>query len=232
MKQVDIEKRLSELQAEDRTNPEIYNLLVRLVGNMIISQNWLLAPIDFDNVTHDIAADIFMKVYNGTYTVEYWRALAYRMMKFTYIKKQRQIAMTQTFDINNDPIKKEQIYRTCASCVNTSAKELAIAENKAYLEGIGGVIRECMDESKFCSDSPEYLNIYMSVCLSLLYGEDKFFHVEDSYKPFVHLISQNVKQKFSDSGFFDLSREYDVVTNPDFSSALMPDLEYLGLLDK
>ncbi len=231
MKQVDIEKKLSELQAEDRTNPQIYELLVRLVGNMIISQNWLLAPIDFDNVTHDIAADIFMKVSNGTYTVEYWRALAYRMMKFTYIKKQRQLAMTQTFEIENDPIKKEQIYRVCASCVNTSAKELAIAENKAYLENIGGIIRECMEESKFDKDSPEYLSIYMSVCLSLLYGEDKFFHVDTPYLPFVHIITQNVKQKFSDSGFFDLSREYDVVSNPDFKDALMPDLEYLGLLD-
>ena len=109
MTQREIEKRLTQLQSEDRTNPEIYDLLVTLIGNMLKSQNWMLSPIDFDNVTHDVAADLYMKVYTGDYTVEYWRAIAYKMLKFTYVKKQRKLAMTETFDTGGDPIKKEQL---------------------------------------------------------------------------------------------------------------------------
>lgn len=231
MKQADIEKKLTKLQDEDPTNPEIYNLLVKLIRNMLISQNWLLSPMDFDNVVHDTAADIFMKVYNRVYHVELWRALAYRMLKLTYVKKQREISFSQVFETNNDPIVKEKIYNTCASYINDSEKEFAIAENKAYLRDMRKIIKQTLDESKFDENSVEYLSIYMSVCLSLLYNRDVYFHVSDAYKPFVHILSQNVKQKFSESDFFSISRKYDILGNPDFDNALVPDLEFLGLLN-
>lgn len=231
MKQRDIEKRLTLLQETDRKNPEIYELLVELTGNMLKSQNWLLSPIDFDNVTHDVAAELYMKVADDTYTITYWRAMAYRLIKFTYVKKQRQIAMTQVFETGRDPTRREQIYRVCASYVNSNEKDFAIAENKAYLSDMKRIIDSVMKDSKFNENSSEYIQIQTSVCLSLLYNEDKFFHMKDELKPYVHILTQNVKQKISDSGFFSIEKDYDIMSNPDFDNALMPDLEYLGLLD-
>ena len=230
MTQREIEKRLTQLQAEDRTNPEIYELLVTLISNMLKSQNWLLSPIDFDNVAHDVAADLFMKVYNGTYTVEYWRAIAYKMIKFTYVKKQRKLAMTETFDTGGDPIKKEQLYKTCASCINDNGRAVAIAENKAFLKTIPQVIENIMKASKFNSNSAEYLSLYTSVVLSLLHNEDKYFHLREDLKPYVHILSQQVKEYILNSGFFSNDSQCDFMSSPNFDSALMPDLEFLGLV--
>ena len=231
MKQKDIEKRLNELQDTDRTNPEIYELLVELTGNMLKSQNWLLSPIDFDNVTHDVAAELYMKVADGTYTIKFWKAMAYRLIKFTYVKKQRKIAMTQIFDTEHDPIRKEMIYQTCASCINDNEKDMIIAENKAFLSDIKQVILSVLNNSKFNSNSSEYLGLYASVCLTLLYNEDKYFHVSDSIKPYVHILAQQVKSQIADSGMFSMDAQYDFMCSPEFDNALMPNLEFLGLLD-
>ena len=157
MKQKDIEKRLNYLQDTDRTSPEIYELLVELTGNMLKSQNWLLSPIDFDNVTHDVAAELYMKVANGTYTIKFWKAMAYRLIKFTYVKKQRKIAMTQIFDTEHDPVKKEMIYQTCASCINDNEKDMIVSENRAFLANMRTIIENVMKNSKFNPNSSEYL---------------------------------------------------------------------------
>ena len=230
MTQREIEKRLTQLQSEDRTNPEIYDLLVTLIGNMLKSQNWMLSPIDFDNVTHDVAADLYMKVYTGDYTVEYWRAIAYKMLKFTYVKKQRKLAMTETFDTGGDPIKKEQLYKTRASCINDNGRAVAIAENKAFLKTIPKVIDNIMKDSKFNTNSSDYMSLYTSVALTLLYNEDKYFHVKDDLKPYVHIIAQQVKEYIQDSGFFSINDQCDFMSSSNFDTALMPDLEFLGLV--
>lgn len=231
MTQKEIETRLTYLQEKDRTDPEIYELLVKLTGNMLKSQNWLLSPIDFDNVTHDVAAELFMKVYTGVYTVTYWRALAYRLLKFTYVKKQRQLAMTQTFVTGSDPIKKEELYRTCASCIMSNEREIAIAENKAYLSTLHKTILEVLRTSKFDEKSVEFLNLHTSVALSLLYNEDKFYHISDGLKPYVHILTEKVKKEISNSGFFSVPSPNNMMANPDFENALMPDIEFLGLGD-
>lgn len=231
MKQKDIEKRLNYLQETDRTSPEIYELLVELTGNMLKSQNWLLSPIDFDNVSHDVAAELYMKVADGTYTIQFWKAMAYRLIKFTYVKKQRKIAMTQVFDTEHDPIKKELIYQTCASCINDNEKDMMISENKAFLLDIKTIIESVMKESKFNANSSEYLGLYASVALSLLYDEDKYFHIPDKLKPYVHILTQQVKCQIADSGMFNMDSHYDFMCSPEFDSALMPNLEFLGLLD-
>lgn len=231
MKQKDIEKRLNYLQETDRTSPEIYELLVELTGNMLKSQNWLLSPIDFDNVSHDVAAELYMKVADGTYTIQFWKAMAYRLIKFTYVKKQRKVAMTQVFDTEFDPIKKEMIYQACASCINDNEKDMIISENKAFLSDIRVIIENVMKESKFNPNSSEYLGLYTSVALSLLYNEDKYFHIPDKLKPYVHILSQQVKSQIADSGMFNMDAQYDFMCSPEFDDALMPNLEFLGLLD-
>jgi hypothetical protein len=231
MKQKDIEKRLNYLQETDRTSPEIYELLVELTSNMLKSQNWLLNPIDFDNVSHDVAAELYMKVADGTYTIKFWKAMAYRLIKFTYVKKQRKVSMTQVFDTERDPIRKEMIYQSCASCINDNEKDMIISENKAFLLDMRLIIEEVMNNSKFNPNSSEYLGLYTSVVLSLLHNEDKYFHVSDNLKPYVHILSQQVKSKIADSGMFNTDSQYDFMCSPEFDNALMPNLEFLGLLD-
>ena len=196
---------------------------------MVIEQNWLLSPIDFDNVSHDVTADLFMKVYTGEYTVEYWRALAYRMIKFTYVKKQRQLAMSQVFEIGKDPIKKEQLYSACASCINMDERNRQIFENKEYLESLPKVILSVMKDSKFNPNSADFLALHTSVALSLLYDEYKYYHLKPSLRPYVHILTQQVKNEIANNGFFTNSD--DPMCNPDFENALIPDLEFLGLLD-
>ena len=227
MKQKDIEARLSKLQDENPQDPEIYELLVQLTANMLRSQNWLLADIDFDNVSHDVAADLYMYVYTQKYHIEFWRAMAYRLIKFCHVKKQRKIAMTQVFDTYNDPTRRELIFKTCTSYTNSYEKEAAVAENKAYLSDIRLVIEEVLNNSKFNKSSSDYLNLYTSVCLSLLKGEDTYYHLNEGLHPYVRILVESVKQKIFNSGLFSASANFDVFANPLYKNALIPDLSYL-----
>lgn len=226
MRQKDIEIRLTQLQDEDPTNPEIYELIVQLTGNMLKSQGWILSPIDFDNVTHDVAADMFMKVSSGYY-IRTWKAFAYRLIKFCYVKKQRDLANPQIFDTNFDPTRREAIYRTCTSYLDSFERDREIVENKQFFSDIQSIIKDVILNSKFNENNSNFLALYTSVILTLLRNEDTYFHVSDGLKPYVHIFAQQVKKSIADSGIFTVSSDADIFINPLYKNALLPDLSYL-----
>ena len=198
MKNSDIEKRLNILQDEDPTNPEIYELLVKLTGNLIMSQKWNMSPADFDCVTHDVATDMFLKVSQGYY-IRVWRAFCYRLIKYCYVPKQRKISNHQVFDIKSDPLAREAIINSFISSGNSFNKDATIVETRSMLSNMHDIIEEVLNGSKYANLSKERLALDMSISLSLIHKKPVYFHLSEDLKLVLNMYITKVKEILMDS---------------------------------
>lgn len=198
MKNTEIEKRLNLLQDTDSTNPEIYELLVMLTGNLIMSQKWNMSPADFDCVTHDVAADMFMKVSQG-YGIRVWRAFCYRLIKFCYVPKQRKISRHQEFDTKFDPIARESIVRSFVSSSSNFAKETRIIENKTMLSNMHDIVRDVLDNSKYANRPAERMALDISISLSLIHKKPVYFHLTEELKYVLNMYITQVQETLIDN---------------------------------
>lgn len=198
MKNSDIEKRLNKLQDEDPTNPEIYDLLVMLTGNLIMSQKWNMSPADFDCVTHDVATDMFLKVSQG-YGIRVWRAFCYRLMKFCYIPKQRKLTNHQVYNTNFDPLAKEAIINTFISSGTSFSRDVKSLETRSLLSNIHSIIDEVLNNSKYANKPKERLALDISISLSLIHKKLVYFHLSDDLKLLLNMYVTKVKEILLDN---------------------------------
>lgn len=219
MKNYEIEKRLTYLQDTDPTNPEIYELLVQLTGNLIISQKWNMSPADFDCVTHDVAADMFLKVSQG-YGIRVWKAFCYRLIKFCYVPKQRKITRHQVFDTRFDPLVREAIVSTFVSSGQSFSREVRVVENKTMLSNLHNVIEEVLDNSKFANRKSDRIALDISISLSLMHKKLVYFHLSDAVKPMLNMYVTQVRERImSDLHIMD-NEDLDVAYSSLYSSEL------------
>lgn len=224
MKNSDIEKRLTFLQDTDPTNPEIYDLLVSLTGNLIMSQKWNMSPADFDCVTHDVAADMFMKVSSGYY-IYVWRAFCYRLIKFCYVPKQRKITNHQIFDTGTDPLSREVTINSFISSGKSFNKDGRILENKVMISNMHAIIEEVLNGSKYANSPRERLNLDISISLSLLHNKLVYFHLTDDTKLMLNMYVTKVKETLVSNLFTTSQLESDIAYNSLYTSELSIQVE-------
>lgn len=219
MKNNEIEKRLTALQDSDPTNPEIYDLLVKLTGNLIISQKWNMSPADFDCVTHDVAADMFLKVSSGYY-IRVWKAFCYRLIKFCYIPKQRKITGHQIFDTRFDPLCREAIINTFVSSGQNFTRETRVIENKTLLHNLHNVVVSVLNNSKYANKPFERMNLDISISLSLLNKKLVYFHLSDDLKPMLNMYVTQVREIIMGDIFIMDNDDLDIAYNSLYTSEL------------
>lgn len=219
MKNSDIEKRLNYLQDTDPTNPEIYELLVQLTGNLIMSQKWNMSPADFDCVTHDVAADMFLKVTQG-YGIRVWKAFCYRLIKFCYVPKQRKITTHQIFDTRFDPLARDAIVNTFISSSSNFSRDIRVIENKTMLSNLHEIIKNVLDNSKYANKPTERIALDISISLSLLHKKLIYFHLTDDLKLSLNMYVTQVRENIMDSLFITDCEDLDVAYNSLYTSEL------------
>ena len=219
MKNSDIENRLNLLQDEDPTNPEIYNLLVLLTGNLIMSQKWNMSPADFDCVTHDVATDMFLKVSSG-YEIRVWRAFCYRLIKFCYVPKQRKITNHQVFDTCLDPLAREATINSFISSGKSFSKDIRILENKFMLSDMHAIVSEVLNGSKYANSPKERLALDMSISLSLLHNKLVYFHLTDDLKLMLNMYVTKVKETLVNNIFATDPLNSDIAYNSLYTNEL------------
>lgn len=219
MKNSDIEKRLNVLQDTDPTNPEIYELLVLLTGNLILSQKWNMSPADFDCVTHDVAADMFMKVSSG-YGIRVWRAFCYRLIKFCYVPKQRKITNHQIFDTNFDPIARESVINSFIASGSSFARDARLVENKDILSDVHSIIQGVLNKSKYANMPLERLSLDISISLSLLHKKLVYFHLDETLRPVLKMYVVQVQDEIANSLFIADNVNTDIAYNSLYTNEL------------
>ncbi len=193
MNNQEIMDKLNWYQENDPANYEVYELCVNLTSNLIKSEKWNMQPIDFDNITHDVAADLYNIVSTQRYKITYWRAFVYRMLKLCYVPRQRKAMSSQVFDTKYDPVARQNLVETFVSGAN-SLESLNRAENRDLFSNIGKIVKSVLDNSKFANDPVRRLPLHISVALSLRENKLVYFHITDDLKPFVNVLVSRVME--------------------------------------
>jgi hypothetical protein len=188
-----IMEKLNWYQDNDPTNNEVYELGVKMTENLIKSEKWNMQPIDFDNITHDVAADLYNIVSTQRYKITYWRAFVYRMLKLCYVPRQRKSMSTQVFDTKYDPVAKQNLVESFVSGSN-SLEGINRAENRDLFSKIGKIVENILDNSKFANDPSKRLPLHISVALSLRENKLVYFHVTEDLRPFVNIFVSQVME--------------------------------------
>lgn len=219
MNNKDIMEKLNWYQDNDPTNNEIYNLGVMMAGNLIKSEKWNMQPMDFDNITHDVASDLYNIVASQRYKITYWRAFVYRMLKLCYVPRQRKNMSTQIFDMNYDPVAKQNFVQTFVSDSNYLAAQ-ARAENRELFSNINKIVKTVLDNSKFANDPARRLPLHISLALSLRENKLVYFHITDDLKPFVNILLSQVMEVIIDACKIGASTNGEVAWSSLYASEL------------
>jgi hypothetical protein len=193
MNNQDIMTKLNWYQENDPTNSEVYNLGVNMASNLIKSEKWNMQPIDFDNITHDVAADLYNIVATQRYKITYWRAFVYRMLKLCYVPRQRKSMGQQVFDTKYDPISRQNLVENFVSNINPLEAQNR-AENRELFGNVSKIVKSVLDNSKFANDPVKRLPLHISVALSLRENKLVYFHITDDLKPFVNIFVSRVME--------------------------------------
>lgn len=195
------EKELNEIVDKDCRDPKIYKYIHDITFNYLYN---VLKPgsdlYDYEIISCDIAADLFMRVINGT-KIEYWLNYISKILKLYYLRDYQKKNWSAVIDTtgNNDL---EQSIQSCCMSSTDSKESVDKTLNILYLEQFEYILNKVMYNSKFSYNSKERLNLQISVILTLVKNKPTYFHIDDSLKPFINIVISQIKNEIIHSGLF------------------------------
>ena len=195
------EQELNELVKRDCTSPEIYNMIHDITFNYLYN---VLKPgsdlYDYEVISCDIAADLFLRVINGT-KIEFWLNYISKILKLYYLRDYQKRNWSVVIDTAGDNDLEQGIkqgFMDSTSSKNKIDKTL----NVLYLEQFELILNKVLYHSKFGFNSKERVNLQISVLLTLLKNKPVYFRIDEPLKPFINLIISQVKNEIINSGMF------------------------------
>lgn len=184
MRLLDYESKLRELVSKDHTDPEIYNNLQQLIYYYLLRKKSCRRYEDASDISYEIASDIFMRIYNGetfTYFLPYLDRVYLRYILNYYNVNSPEIFVR---DITDDMV--ANVYLT-----NPTNQDYHIVCEKMYLEHINQVVDIVMKNSKYKEGFLPYLNVKLSLVLSLYRGYPCYFHLSPEQADYVKFLVIN-----------------------------------------
>ena len=149
---VNIEERLTWLAENDPTSDEMYVLLKKLAYIYINQNKFLYGYNGVEDVCHDVAADLQMKVIEGKTKVKAWIYYIGRMIKLSYIPNQKNLEH-QIVDVSDNPDLAEEIRLMSSGAYTSFVNDFDLMQRNLLLENVGSVIDETMGQIKFRRES-------------------------------------------------------------------------------
>lgn len=171
MNLIEYEQTIKGLVKENKSNPDIYNYLQEMTLLFLRRKKPLDSSQYLLDVSYTIAGDIFLKIIDGADMTYY---LGYLERIYRDYLREEKAYLSKTFPF-------EEIYE------HTEIPELIIppislkdAANEIYLKKINQVIERIMKKCcKYRQRSKEYLNLKLSLVLSILRDTRTYFHLEE-----------------------------------------------------
>lgn len=196
-----VEQELTELVEKDCTSPEIYNKIHDITFNYLYN---VLKPgsdlYDYDVISCDIAADLYLRVINGT-KIEFWLNYISKILKMYYLREYQKQNWSVVIDTAGDNTLEQSIKQGFMDSVS-SKDRIDKSLNVLYLEQFELILNKVLYNSKFGFNSKERVNLQISVLLTLLKHRPVYFRIDDSLKPFINLIISQLKNEIINSGMF------------------------------
>lgn len=183
MRLLEYEVLIKKQVSEDVNNPEIYNNLQKMILMFLQRKKVCRCKQDYEDMSYLLAGDMYMQLLNGE-TFNYYLG---------YLEKIHRKYAQQYYKDHSS----EFIYFDDSDNFNDLVGDLGsydynYIDDKIYLEEIWRTIDIVMNNScKYDRMSKGYLNLRLSLVLSLLRGEETHFHLEPDQKYYLRLILTN-----------------------------------------
>lgn len=202
-----IEDRLNYLVEFDIKNPQIYELLKQLASIFIYQNKYMYGYHDIQEVCHDVASDLYMKVLKGT-RVKAWIYYIGTCIKRSYVPNQRKVEH-EIIDTSGNPALKNAVTNMCTSATQSIISDMDHLQRSLFLDNIDNLIRVTLSHTKFKSTSLEWLSLYTNVSLNLYRiitttqktFEYSYLRLENHLKPYVKIIINQFYKEFLCSEF-------------------------------
>lgn len=195
------EEELTKLVNENRNNPEIYKKLHAITFNYLYN---VLKPgselYDYDTIACDIAADLFLRIRKGA-KIEYWLNYISRTLKMYYLRDYQKKNWSVIIDTTGSATLEEAL-KQCFIDNSTNSSPINNSLNVIYLEQFEKILNKVLYNSKFNFNSKERVNLQISILLTLLKGENTYFHIEEYLYPYIPIIIAQLKTEIINSGLF------------------------------
>lgn len=207
---LNIEARLTELanmeNHTDATYTEMYNLLNKLAHIYIHQNKFLYNYNGVDEVCHDVASDLMLKVLDKRVEVHAWMYYIGSMIKLSYIPAQKKLEH-QVIEAQDNPVLVQTIREMSSGAYTSFINDFDLMQRSLLINSVGGIIYDTMQQNKFKRGTKEYNSIYLNVCLNLVRELDNenptYVRIDQNIKPFVNSTIAQFKKNFRNAGFAD-----------------------------
>lgn len=193
MRLIEYEQTIKDLIKENRNNPEIYNLLQEMILMFLRRKRSPGGPQELEEVSYTMAGDIYIKIVAGE-DINYF--LGYFDKKYKeYFKDYYEVERyTEPYDPSlND----KEIWRR-----SEGSQDFSKVLNKLYLKDIGRIVDKVMEEScKYKYQSKEYLNLKLSLMVSILRNSKFEFHLSQEQSFYLKLLIVAFYEEVKKEGF-------------------------------
>lgn len=181
----DLEKKLKRAIEEDVNNPDVYNMIFELSKYYLKQNKVLSCTIPLEEVAHLMAEELYMKILRGG-EINKWLGymnFAYKQAVGTWQKMfgREFIDCRDDYDLEN----------AIVSMSVAGGYELTPFQHlydNSYIEGLTVQINKLMDASRCVEGTSEYMNVRLSLILSMTHGMFVSYHLDDSQRQYANAL--------------------------------------------
>lgn len=201
MKLKEYEDLIKKQFEENKCNEEIYINLQKMIEMFLRRKKVCNCSKDYEDVSYIMAGDLYLKFINEEKTPDHLLG---------YLARAYQSYAHEYYDENSGALGQVPVeeIRTTVFSPSSYSYEVNCVNSRVYLQEIVRVIDEVMMNScKYDPNSVAFMNLKLSLILTILKGEITSFHLNQEQTFYLNLIYTNFKNKIVRDGF-DLEENY------------------------
>ena len=192
MRLLELESSIKSRIRESKDDPEIYNLLQKMTFMFLARKKACKNEKDREDISFIIAGDLYMRILDGeefSYYLGYLEKIYREYLCKFYEGYNNHLPLDPSIDANHELLGSPTLF------------DYYRLNNQIYLKEIYRVIDELMDETcKYKPQTKEYLNLKISLILSLIRGETSFFHLGEEQKFYLKFLVVKFYDKVRNEG--------------------------------
>lgn len=189
---VDYESEIRKLVESNPQDPEIYNKLQEMVRMFLLRKKASDSSREIEEVSYTIAGDMFMQIINGE-KIDYYLGYLdkiYRPYFKDYYDSRKYL---EPYDPSLDG---KRVLRRF-----TTTQDYSKVVNKVYFEEVDKIIDQVMEKCcKYRKGTSTYLNLKLSIILSLRSGSLVPFHLSKEESFYLRILVISLYRKIRKSG--------------------------------
>lgn len=178
--------------SNDPTDPDIYCQLQEMAFMFLRRKKVGDCRKDVEDISYLIAGDMFLSISQGikiNYYLGYLEKVYKDYLRDFYTHSKDELPIDPSIDVNHELLG------------NPSTYDYVEARNKIYLEDIGKVIDQVMENCKYSSLTLSFINLKVSLILTILNDKPTAFHLSPEEEFYLGLLVTKFYEEVKVNGF-------------------------------